>query len=519
MNRRWTRSWLFPSAIAGLGVFFLFIFVREGVSKAQSEEHKAIDAYIRAQMRSLEIPGVALAVVQGDQIYTQGYGSAGADGREMTPQTPFLIASISKPVTALGVMQLVEAGKINLDEPVTTYLPWFQVKDQDLSQQITVRHLLNQTSGLSERDGYLRNIKNDHSTGALEQSIRSLSSQNLNHPPGDTFEYSNTNFDMLGLLIQSVSGQPYEAYVLTHIFEPLGMRNSYAYLDEARSSGLASGYTSFFGFPLVIDPILPYSRITKPSAGLFSSAEDLAHFMQAHLNQGEYQGNSVLSPAALDTLFTPGPELGEKVYYSLGWVQFPFPDAAPAFENDTAPTAISHSGDWIGYKSIMLLLPEKDLGIVVLMNKSDPVQSSVFFNLGWNVALIALGLDPVDYPPAENFIARNLRLLLAGVIILLLVELIWTSRTLSKRQNSSSPQQSSRRKLLLLGFGVVDILLAGYLLLIKLPESQNSLLLSLRFEPDIGILYVLILILTLGWGVIRTLWLFLGSGKPVAKIV
>jgi len=324
---------------------------------------------------------------------------------------------------------------------------------------------------------------------------------------------------LLGLLIQTVSGQPYEAYVQTHIFEPLGMRNSYAYLEEARSSGLASGYTSFFGFPLVIDPILPYSRITKPSAGLFSSAEDLAHFMQAHLNQGEYQGNSVLSPAALDTLFTPGPELGEKVYYSLGWVQFPFPDAAPAFENDTAPTAISHSGDWIGYKSIMLLLPEKDLGIVVLMNKSDPVQSSVFFNLGWNVALIALGLDPVDYPPAENFIARNLRLLLAGVIILLLVELIWTSRTLSKRQNSPTLQQSSRRKLLLLGFGVVDILLAGYLLLIKLPESQNSLLLSLRFEPDIGILYVLILILTLGWGVIRTLWLFLGSGKPVAKIV
>lgn len=490
------------------GLFLLISSSPFSRSQSISTTQSAIDAYIQQQMQSLEIPGVAMAVVQGDQIYTKGYGISNSEGKEMTPQTPFLIASISKPITALGIMQLVEIGKINLDDPVQSYIPWFQAKDQEMSNQITIRHLLNQTSGFSEREGYLRNIMIDHNETALEQSIRSLSSSHLNNPPGTAFEYSNTNYDLLGLLIQAVSGQSYEEYIQTHVFGPLGMQNSSAFLEEARNKGLASGFTSFFGYPLVIDRILPYSRITKPSAGLFSSAEDLSHFMQAHLNEGKYQGNSLISPAGLEALFTPGPEIGEKVFYSLGWVQFSFTDATPAFEKNLPPTAFSHSGDWIGYKSVMLLLPEKDLGVVVLMNKSDPVQSSAFFNLGWNVALISLGIDPVDYPPSENFVAKNLRLLLGGLIILLLVELILTSRFLLNDQLSLKLNRAGRTKFILLGFGVVDIFLAGYLWMIKLPESQSSLLLSLRFEPDIGLLYIFLLILTLGWGAIRTVWVF-----------
>lgn len=509
---------LIIAIITSLFLSFLFSLSSNAHSQIITTTQSTIDSYIQQQMQSLEIPGVALAVVHGDQIYTQGYGIANADGQVMTPQTPFLIASISKPITALAVMQLLEADKIDLDQPVHSYLSWFQVKDPDVSNQIMVRHLLHQTSGFSEREGYLRNIKIDHSNNALEQSIYSLSTSTLNNPPGETFEYSNTNFDVLGLLIQTISGQSYEDYIQTQIFDPLEMQNSHTYLEQARDNRLASGYTSFFGSLLVIDRILPYSRITKPSAGLFSSAEDLSHFMLAHLNQGMYGGKSLISPAGVEALFTPGPEIGDQVYYNLGWVQFPFTDAAPAFKNNHIPTAISHSGDWIGYKSVLLLLPENDLGVVVLMNKSDPIQPSAFFNLGWNVTLIALGVDPVDYPPAENFIARNLRIVLAGLIILLLVELFCTSRFLSNLQYSHQHKSFKRMIALSISFGFIDIILAGYLLLIRLLESQSSLLLTLHFEPDIGLMYSVILILTIGWGVIRSIWVIRKSTNKITAV-
>ncbi|MEJ2708934.1 MAG: serine hydrolase [Anaerolineales bacterium] len=99
-------------------------------------------------MRSNRIPGLALAIVKGDQIvYLKGYGRTDQSGRPVTPKTPFLIGSVTKPFTALAVMQLVEAGKVELDAPVQRYIPWFRVADPMASAQITVRMLINQTSG------------------------------------------------------------------------------------------------------------------------------------------------------------------------------------------------------------------------------------------------------------------------------------------------------------------------------------------------------------------------------------
>ena len=146
----------FPS-IAGLrraGVHLSAI--RSGIRKpasvkpiSNSASYDAIDAYVEGQMRRLNIPGVSLAIVEGDKIvHLRGFGRARPGGEAPTPQTPFFIGSLTKSFTALAVMQLVEAGKIELDAPVQRYLPWFRVADPQASAQMTVRHLLNQTSGL-----------------------------------------------------------------------------------------------------------------------------------------------------------------------------------------------------------------------------------------------------------------------------------------------------------------------------------------------------------------------------------
>ena len=147
------KKLLFGSLFAG-GVLAVtrLLFAKPASAKPASSgtSYDAIDAYVEEQMHRLHIPGASLAIVEGDQIvHLRGFGHARPGGEAPTPQTPFFIGSLTKSITALAVMQLVEAGKVELDAPVQRYLPWFRVADPEASAQMTVRHLLNQTSGLS----------------------------------------------------------------------------------------------------------------------------------------------------------------------------------------------------------------------------------------------------------------------------------------------------------------------------------------------------------------------------------
>ena len=141
--------------------------------------YEAIDAYVAGQLRRLNIPGAALAIVEGDRIvHLRGFGQARPGGAAPTPQTPFALGSTTKSFTALAVMQLVEAGKVELDAPVQRYLPWFQVADPQASAQMTVRHLLNQTSGMSALAGTVCLGDLDDRPDAAERQARALSTLN-----------------------------------------------------------------------------------------------------------------------------------------------------------------------------------------------------------------------------------------------------------------------------------------------------------------------------------------------------
>jgi CubicO group peptidase (beta-lactamase class C family) len=200
----------------------------------QDADFDAIDAYIEAEMAEWNLPGVALAIVQdGEIVYMKGYGNAGPDGRPMTAQTPLFIGSTSKSFTALAIMQLVEAGTIDLDEPAQTYLPWFQVADEAASAQITVRQLLNQDSGLSEASGRQWIGSKDQSDEAVNNAVRALADDELSHPVGQAYEYTNANYQVLGAIVQAVSGQSFEEYVQENIYDPLEMSNCYTSQDEA----------------------------------------------------------------------------------------------------------------------------------------------------------------------------------------------------------------------------------------------------------------------------------------------
>jgi CubicO group peptidase (beta-lactamase class C family) len=150
-------------------------------------------------------------------------------------------------------MQLVKTGKVDLDAPVQRYLPWFRVADADASARITVRHLLNQTSGFPTFQANAGMIGGDMDEQALERTVRSFASMSLSQPVGSTYQYSNFNYMTLGMLVQVVSGESYEQYLQQHVLEPLDMHRSFTSQAAAQGHGLATGYRFWFGIPVAAD--------------------------------------------------------------------------------------------------------------------------------------------------------------------------------------------------------------------------------------------------------------------------
>ncbi len=338
-----------------ISLCFLIITIEPWRSFSQVRGDKidsnAIDQYISAKMRMPRIPGLAIAIVKGDQIiYVKGYGKVDPAGRPVKSQTPFIIGSVTKAFTALAVMQLVEAGKVNLDAAVQRYLPWFRVADPVASAKITVRQLLLQTSGLPMiREPQLWTDLDDK---ALERTVRFLKTAKTNFPPGQSFGYSNANYETLGMIIQTVSGQLYEEYIQKHIFDPLEMQNSFVSQEKALVHGMATGYRWWFGVPIPVT--FHYNRSELPAGYIISSAEDMGHFLIAQMNEGCYRNNSVLSPNGVAaTHYEPAPNT-----YAMGWESFQI----------NGHTLINHDGGAANFESSIFFDPEERVGVFVVAN-------------------------------------------------------------------------------------------------------------------------------------------------------
>ena len=397
---------------------------------ANSASYDAIDAYIQGHMDRLHIPGVSLAIVEGDEIvYLRGFGLARPDGEAPSPETPFFIGSLTKSFTALAVMQLVEAGKIDLDAPVQRYLPWFRVADPQASAQITVRHLLNQTSGLSESSGRIPLSDFDKSPGATERQARALSTLILNRLVGSAFEYSNSNYNLLGLIIEAVSGELYADYIQHHIFTPLDMRHSYTSQELAKQHNLAIGHQYWFAVPFAV-PGLPIPRGSLPSGQLISSSEDMAHYLIAHLNGGRYGNAQILTPVGIDELhhgvaesIQMGMSFGK---YGMGW-----------FIDEIGQTKIAwHTGIVPDFFSYMALLPEHKKGVALLFNAYGYLMTPALSEIGAGVAALLAGQQPA--PSQVDFMVWVQR----GLLLIPLLQLIGAAATLQRLRRWRTEQMS-----------------------------------------------------------------------------
>lgn len=371
---------------------------------AGGTSYDEIDAYVERQMRRLNMPGVSLAIVEGDKVvHLRGFGRARPGGGAPSPQTPFALGSTTKSFTALAVMQLVESGKIDLDAPVQRYLPWFRVADPQASAQVTVRHLLHQTSGLPTWVGEVPLANFDSSPGATERQARALSTLELTRPVGSAFEYSNMNYNLLGSIIEAASGESYEDYVQKQIFAPLGMSHTYTSQAMAKQNGLAVGHRYWFMIP-VATPDLPLPRGSLPGGLIISCTEDMAHYLIALLNGGRYGNAQILSAAGVDELHRGAADfmvMGRSIaQYGMGWLVSKIGQTRLASHGGTLPDFGSH----------IALLPEQKKGMVLLFNANNHWLMPVLEELGAGVDALLAGEQPAPAPiPFAGMIPWALR--------------------------------------------------------------------------------------------------------------
>lgn len=308
----------------------------------------AIDAFLNETIAANRIPGVAVGIVQGDQVvFLRGYGEA-APGVPVTPQTQFYIGSVTKTFTALAAMQLVAEGKLALDAPVQQYLPEFQVADAAASSTITVRHLLNHTSGLTEAGDPNAAVATD----SLEEEARLLNDARLASPPGTRYQYFNQNYRLLGRLIEQVSGQAYGDYLRDHIFAPLGMASTTA--DPAGAPRLSQGYGRVFGFAL--PRAQRFVPGWLPSGYLISTAEDMTAFLRAQIHNRQADGSPMLDPQLLATMRSL--PAGVESEYGMGWL---------VMEDGEM---LAHGGALDNFQTFQVIRPREELGLVILYNQN-----------------------------------------------------------------------------------------------------------------------------------------------------
>ncbi|GAB4450095.1 MAG: hypothetical protein OHK0015_55340 [Chloroflexi bacterium OHK40] len=343
--------------------------------------------FVEQLVASFGLAGAAVGVVlAGELVYARGFGTRNLDtGEPVTPRTLFHLASVSKSFVATAVVQLAEQGKLALGAPVVNYLPYFRLKDPRY-RAITIQQMLSHTSGMPDAVDYAWHASEDDD-GALERYVRSLADQELIADPGEKFGYSNIAFEVLGALIARVSGQPFEAYVASHILTPLEMHTS-TFMRREVPPDLAA--TPHLGAPLrVLGNAYPYHRAHAPSSSLHSSIVELSHWASANFNRGHYHGRQILRPESYELIWRQHVRTGNEGWdeaTGLGWF----------FGTYRGQQMIYHNGSDPGFSSELVLLPEHDAAVIVLVNANTAATGHI---TDGTLSLL-LGLEPqLPTPP------------------------------------------------------------------------------------------------------------------------
>ncbi len=384
-SRRGDRQVIFPvylSIFLALSLTCTTTAVAYGQTVDKLES--ATDAYIRESFSDRGIPGIAVVIVKDGQVtYLSGYGVTNVeDPSPVTPQTIFDLASCSKSFTALGILLLENDGLLDLDSPIDNYLPGLRFADPGAESIITVRDLLDHTSGLP--GVFSEPLAFQTGEDAMTKLILAMKKVHLNRPVGSSFEYSNMNYSLLGAIIENRTRKKFEDFMQDRIFSPLGMTNTTLYPAVAAGKDRASGHQLRFG-KIVVSDIEIY-RSAAPAGWVMSTAEDMGKWLLMQLNDGNVDNQQVIPQELILKCHEPEVEFvqnGEKVAYGMGWLSTVSPDGTKV---------IWHGGDTPNFVAEMILVPEYDFGISMLVNGQT---NDYIHDIALNIVNLELGTEVV----------------------------------------------------------------------------------------------------------------------------
>ena len=469
--------------VLALTAWLLLVTVAASPAAADSPDRATLarmDRVIRDGMDGSGMPAFAVVVVSGnDVVHARGFGDAG-EGRRATPQSPFLLGSTSKSFTALAAMQLVDAGRLDLNARVRRYVPEFRLADQADADRITVRQALQQTTGMPATAG--GPIVRSAADGTALEALYELQGTKLVTRPGKAFAYANGNYVLAGLIVERASGEPYAQYVQRHIFTPLGMRDSYVALDAAKRAGLATGHRYWFGLATAHGPT--FRPGIQPAGYLISTAQDMGRYLAMYLNHGvSADGQRLVSRRGLETMLAPGRpgKLGAwsdhaDARYAMGWfVGGPWSEPAQL-----------HPGRAPDSSALIAMFPRRNLAVVTLTNAANdltlPGYPAAVDRVERN-AIDALIGDPVDTGTSLHRYYLYVDLIALALLTAAAWPLVRAVRALRTRT-----RPHHRRRAIA---GVVTRA-AGGVLLVALPALAFGWRASLLWQPDVFTFIVLL---------------------------
>jgi CubicO group peptidase (beta-lactamase class C family) len=348
----------------------------EKTAAERAEALRLVDAWLDGVQAYQHIPAISAGVVAGDDlVWAKGYGTIDAQHAvPASPKTIYSICSISKLFTSVALMQQYEAGRVRLDEPITTYLPWARLKDTgEDSVPITARGLLSHSAGLPRESDFPYWTGPDFPFPTREQIRTTIASQSPLYPAERFFQYSNLGLTLVGEIVEQVSGEPYAKYAQAHVLDPIGLSDTRTFLPmEFYGKRLAVGYGALKrdGTRDVVKPF--DTKGIMPAAGYTSTVEDLGKFASWQFRLLRTGKENILKASTLREMQrVQFMDPAWKTTWGLGF----------AINHKDDHTYVGHGGSCPGYKTGLILRPQDEVAVVVMDNASEdpsPFNMAVF---------------------------------------------------------------------------------------------------------------------------------------------
>ncbi|MEM5014508.1 cyclic peptide export ABC transporter [Niallia taxi] len=369
-----------------------------------------VEGFIQEQMEKGDIPGLSVTIVKEDEtVYQRGFGYADIEnGREITSDTLFELGSTSKAFTALGVLTLVDNGTIDINAPITDYIPWLNMAYKGEEATVTVRDILYQTSGIPFNT--ISEIPISNGENAIEDTVKTLVGVELDNMPGEKFQYATINYDILGLLIEKTSGSKYEEFITKNILNPMGLSNTYMYSNEFEKDRMAQGYKQLFTEPRLYNA--PSYEGNKPAGYIITNSKDMEKWLKIQLGvlKESKFSNSIIEESHIANRRVE--QLQDGSSYASGW-----------FVYQKGGGEISHGGNNPNYSSFILFRPEEKIGIAVLSN----INSAYVENIGNGINQILLEEGNVSVSNIKdlNMITDYIAAAIIGVSIIVITAVLY----------------------------------------------------------------------------------------------